>query len=60
VIPDLIEYFMAACACAWAAIFFGIHRNAAKGREQGSWIADCGLWLEEATSSFSSPMTIDY
>jgi hypothetical protein len=51
---------MAACAPAWAAIFFEIHRNAAKGREQGSWIADCGLWLEEATSSFSSPMTIDY
>jgi uncharacterized protein YukJ len=51
---------MAACACAWAAIFLRFTAKAAKGREQGSWIADCGLWLEEATSSFSSPMTIDY
>jgi hypothetical protein len=42
VIPDLIEYFMAACARAWAAIFFEIHRQGAKERGERSWIADCG------------------
>ena len=38
---------MAACAPAWAAIFFEIHRNAEKERGEGTRrkIVDSGLWI---------------
>jgi hypothetical protein len=43
VIPDLIEYFMAACARAWAAIF--LRDSPQRGEGTRARIVDSGLWI---------------